>query len=351
MGVLVPYSFRKSMSTKDEGLAKDTTVEKENKGAPVSAGPCSLLTWPLGNLASLLTGVPHLPEGTHFRPPPAKPFGGPLDHIRTCLGSIRSFLLAYLAVFYIHGGSNGEGYPAFGAATTLSWSWVWPLLLRNMVAAWAICGFWDWLMYLSPLAHRFKPFKIYPKLPTLLQVHHDAFWTSMGMVCATILEAAYCWGVANNKIPATTTLAEAPFTHLVWILFMTHLREPHDYFRHRLLHPWRVNWLPGPDPVSEHLLQFTLSKPSSILGSIPVQAHPQAPPQELQHDGLLRHQLPPHREHHLPIRRLPRRALRGPPSHLRRPHGRLWLCCLAWTWWLCLPRHRRLLPQHSPYAL
>ena len=37
----------------------------------------------------------------------------------------------------------------------------------------------------------------------------------MGMVCATILEAAYCWGVANNKISAATTLAEAPFTHLV----------------------------------------------------------------------------------------------------------------------------------------
>merc|ERR1712210_93792 len=125
------------MSTKDEGLAKDTTVEKEDKGSPVSAGPCSLLAWPLGNLASLLTGVPLLPEGTQFRPPPAKPFGGPLDHVRTCLGSIRSFLLAYLAVFYIHGGANGEGYPAFGAA-------------------WAICGFWDWLMYLSPLAPRFQ---------------------------------------------------------------------------------------------------------------------------------------------------------------------------------------------------
>merc|ERR1719381_476090 len=85
---------------------------------PVSAGPCSLL-------ACLLTGVPHLPDGTQFRPPPAKPFGGPLDHIRTCLGSIRSFLLAYLAVFYVHGGVNGDGYPAFGAAATFSWSWIW----------------------------------------------------------------------------------------------------------------------------------------------------------------------------------------------------------------------------------
>merc|ERR1712037_756668 len=84
-----------------EGEDKDTPGEGGARGAPVSAGPCSLLAWPLGNLASLLTGVPLLPEGTQFRPPPAKPFGGPLDHVRTCLGSIRSFLLAYLAVFYI----------------------------------------------------------------------------------------------------------------------------------------------------------------------------------------------------------------------------------------------------------
>ena len=103
-----------------EGEDKDTPGEGGARGAPVSAGPCSLLAWPLGNLASLLTGVPLLPEGTQFRwnmrsnksicvgcpslfwvannnpifrPPPAKPFGGPLDHVRTCLGSIRSFLL------------------------------------------------------------------------------------------------------------------------------------------------------------------------------------------------------------------------------------------------------------------
>merc|ERR550532_1704427 len=64
-----------------EGEDKDTTGEDGVRGAPVSAGPCSLLAWPFGNLASLLTGVPQLPEGTQFRPPPAKPFGGPLDHI------------------------------------------------------------------------------------------------------------------------------------------------------------------------------------------------------------------------------------------------------------------------------
>ena len=47
-----------------EGEERDITGEVE---APVSAGPCSLLAWPFANLASLLTGVPHLPEGTQFR--------------------------------------------------------------------------------------------------------------------------------------------------------------------------------------------------------------------------------------------------------------------------------------------
>ena len=51
----------------DKVLAKNTGGEGGARGAPVSAGPCSLLAWPLGNLASLLTGVPHLPDGTQFR--------------------------------------------------------------------------------------------------------------------------------------------------------------------------------------------------------------------------------------------------------------------------------------------
>merc|ERR1712172_278856 len=81
----VNISEQRMAEDEDKGLAKDTGGEEEARGAPVSAGPCSLLAWPLGNLASLLTGVPHLPDGTNFRPPPAKPFGEPLDHVRTVL--------------------------------------------------------------------------------------------------------------------------------------------------------------------------------------------------------------------------------------------------------------------------
>ena len=62
----------------------------------------SLLTWPWGNLVTLL-GLPDYPPGTHFSPPPAIPFGRPADHLRTCLGAVRSFLLAYIIMFHIHG--------------------------------------------------------------------------------------------------------------------------------------------------------------------------------------------------------------------------------------------------------
>ena len=51
-----------------EGEGKTGEEGGDGGGAPpVSAGPCSLLAWPLANLASLLTGVPHLPDGTQFR--------------------------------------------------------------------------------------------------------------------------------------------------------------------------------------------------------------------------------------------------------------------------------------------
>ena len=50
-----------------EGVDTDITGESETRRPPVSGGPFSLLAWPLGNLASLLTGVPILPEDTQFR--------------------------------------------------------------------------------------------------------------------------------------------------------------------------------------------------------------------------------------------------------------------------------------------
>jgi hypothetical protein len=53
----------------------------------------------------------------------------------------RSFLLAWLCVYALY---DGNSYPAFGRAATLSLSWMWPIVLRNVAATWIICGAWDW---------------------------------------------------------------------------------------------------------------------------------------------------------------------------------------------------------------
>ena len=39
-------------------------------------------------------------------------------------------------------------------------SWMIPILLRDLIFTILICGFWDWLLYFSPLKKNFEKFKI-----------------------------------------------------------------------------------------------------------------------------------------------------------------------------------------------
>merc|ERR1711962_1641904 len=199
-------------------MAEEDETREEAVKVPVSAGPCSLLAWPLGNLTALITGVPNLPAYTQFRPPPAKPFGDLLDHLRTCLGSIRSFLVAYVIVFYIH----GDDYPAFGAATTLSWSWMWPLLVRNILSAWAVCGFWDWLMYLSPLAARCQVVKLRERILNSPGSNRSKSTRNfqLGRKCATMPSGRQLvWSVPLfSRLPTLGELSMANFKLLPHLL-------------------------------------------------------------------------------------------------------------------------------------
>ena len=117
--------------------------------------------------------------------------------------SLRSFLLAYTIVYVLHDENNP--YPAWGRgkklsfqkdtkcnifdvfrlyklvwqhlqyllyvlARVLGFDWIIPMLLRNVLACWAICGFWDWFLYLSPWQKKLHKFK----------VHDHAYWSSHG---------------------------------------------------------------------------------------------------------------------------------------------------------------------------
>lgn len=47
----------------------------------------------------------------------------------------------------------------------LKWEWMLPILLRNVAAAWVICGFWDYFLYASPLAPKLHKYKLNEKYP------------------------------------------------------------------------------------------------------------------------------------------------------------------------------------------
>ena len=164
---------------------------------PVKPSFYSLGSWPMDHILSLF-GIEKLPPGTRFEPPPAIPFGGVKEHLSCCLGSLRSFLIAMFVIHFVH-----DNYFELidGKKLQLAdFSWQWPIFLRNLIGCWIICGGWDYFLYFSSFAEMMRPYKIYDKYPTMKQFRHDAFWTTMGTVCASLLEISYLYLSSNQEM-------------------------------------------------------------------------------------------------------------------------------------------------------
>jgi len=127
----------------DSGKEENTTLHD----VPIFTG----LGWPLINLVGII-GLPTQTGAKIVTPPDCIPFTNTISgHTGAMTTSLRSFAIAYFVVYIIHGGDDGFQYPAFGRGAEWDWAWMWPILLRNLIGAWAICGFWDYLLYFSPL--------------------------------------------------------------------------------------------------------------------------------------------------------------------------------------------------------
>jgi len=107
------------------------------------------------------------PTDTVLEPQPCVPISELAGHLGAMSSAVRSFTLAYLSIYIIHGGADGYQYPAYGRAAVWDFEWMWPLLVRNIVGTYMICGLWDWVLYLSPLAPAFKPYKIVDEYPSM----------------------------------------------------------------------------------------------------------------------------------------------------------------------------------------
>lgn len=191
--------------------------------------------WPTGNLYYAFS-KPVNEKPDINKAPPWQDFWG---HLTLFVGSLRSVMLAWLIIY-----SAGADYPAFGPAKSLSWEWMWPIMVRNLVATWIICGSWDWFLYFSPLKEKLRKYKMNQTYPSLEQFKHDAFWTTVGSAAAAGIEILLCYGWATDAIKMERDLGQHPIRNFVIAITMTHWRGPHFHATHRLMHPWETRTFP-----------------------------------------------------------------------------------------------------------
>ena len=143
-------------------MLKQDITEKE-KTDPPKVPLYAQLAFPIGNILALM-GIEH--KDTVLEPEPALPVSDFTGHVYACTAALRAFTLAYIAIYWVHGGEDGYGYPAYSRAAEWNVEWMWPIVVRNLIAMWVVCGTWDYILQYSILAPYFAPFKLDSEYPT-----------------------------------------------------------------------------------------------------------------------------------------------------------------------------------------
>jgi len=182
------------------------------------------------------------PEDDKPPRPSSAPFLGIFEHMTAFAAALRSWGLAYLAIFHLPG-LFGMEYPGFGPAKEFKWNWMFHILARDLIATWLICGFWDWFLYFSPLKNKLTKYKMNPVYPSFSQIRHDAFVTTTASCAAAGIEIVLChyWATGQIQFPP---LWSNPMLDITLALLLTHCRIPHFHLLHRSMHPWKTTRIP-----------------------------------------------------------------------------------------------------------
>ena len=137
-----------------------------------------------------------------------------------------------------------------------------PIIARNLIGTLILCGFWDWLLYFSPLKSKFHKFgfwtnwnnfichfsktvkyKINSVYPSKQQILHDASYTLFASFLASVIEIWLChaWSMGWISYESDGNIMK----NLLIGSFVFLWRAPHFHLIHRIIHPWRTTWFPG----------------------------------------------------------------------------------------------------------
>jgi len=197
------------------------------------------LTWPFSNmLISLFRSADEIPGK-----PSSLAYMPINDHFGSLFSSFRNTFLAYLAVFYLHPG--GQDYPALsGDAKVFEWSWAKWILWRNILGTVGLCGLWEWFLYFSPWRAKLFKYKFTKSYPSMAQMGRDFLVTIQATILAGFMEIGLCILWANDQISWQKDMMSSPLTNIFGATLLVHTRASHFWFVHRIMHPWRISWLP-----------------------------------------------------------------------------------------------------------
>jgi len=168
--------------------------------------------------------------------PKCRPYDEKIEDFISVLGSlVKDVILGYLIYLYtmnIH------------AAAEFRWEWMLPIIVRDFCLNFFVAGSWDWMMYFSPIAPRLHKYKINPTIPPMTQFKHDIFFTTLATLTASATEIVllHCW--AKGYVPYYLDFSQYPLWLVLWIVTMPYWRLGHFFIIHRMMHPWRVPYIP-----------------------------------------------------------------------------------------------------------
>lgn len=198
------------------------------------------LTWPIGHTLSAISK----PQNEAVSKPVATPDLDITGHLTSCIAASRSFLMAWMCIYFLYPDQENP-YPAFGPARNgYEWSWMLPIITRDLLGTWLICGLWDWFLYFSPLKEKLHKYKINPKYPSNYQIFHDALVTTMASLTGAAIEIWLCHMWASGRFSMQKDFWETPVVNILWALTITHWRIPHFWAIHRGMHPWKTDTIP-----------------------------------------------------------------------------------------------------------
>ena len=198
------------------------------------------LLWPVGNIAAMISTKKE--DKTPAPTPKATAELDLIGNLTSICAATRSFLISLFCVYYLY---DDYSYPAFGSGKEFKLSWMMPIIIRDLIGTALIAGTWDWILYFSPLKERLNKFKFNKVYPSTQQIMHDIFWTFSASLTGAFVEIVCCWCWSNGYFKYNSkSLLDFPIYNILWIITITHWRVPHFYFMHRLMHPWKLDYIP-----------------------------------------------------------------------------------------------------------